>query len=62
MWDNLREEGIEWLQRKTTVETNHYILGKSLYFFPAPTAKSNVNHEIDNHLVFLESCSTHSYC
>ena len=49
MWDSLGEEGIKCLQRKTSEETNHYILGKSFYFFPAPIAKSNVNHEIDNH-------------
>ena len=61
MWDSLREEGIKCLQRKTTEETNHYILGKSFYFFLLQ-AKSKVNHEIDNDLIFLVSCSAHSYC
>ena len=39
-------------RRKTTEETNHYLLRKTFYSFPAPTAKSIVNHENDNHLIF----------
>ena len=36
-------------------------LRKNILFFPAPTAKSNLNHENDNHLIFLVSCTTHSH-